>query len=228
MAEATVSELNKLIGGIVALLGIKITDEDVAAHEDTVITVIGWIKRRYATWTLDEIRLAYELAVDRKLDVEPFRAIDPNYFSDVMAAFGRFRANDDALQRVYRNQLLISDRPEPTPEQINAFMESELQNAINQVWAGEEYPDLGNGLYDWLDKKGRIPFTPAQKWAYVEQAEPLVRAKIAAEVATAPDQWSQRNLKALLNASIQNNTDLASRVRSYAKYLALNDYLKTL
>ncbi|MGV3561581.1 hypothetical protein [Larkinella arboricola] len=229
VADANVSELNALINEIVSLLGVKVTAEDKQEHLKGLVTLIKWIKRKYAHYTLEEIQLAYELLIARELDIAPFRAIDASYFSDTMAAYKRYRENNTELREVYRNQLhLPPANTEKTQAEIAAQMEGYLAEALEVVRNGGEYPDTGNGLYDWLDKQGRIPYTNAEKYEFVKQAEPLVRANLTTDLANTSDQWTRRSLSALIKASMHNNADMAARVRAYAKYLAVNHYLKSL
>ncbi|WP_138994026.1 hypothetical protein [Larkinella sp. C7] len=234
VADATVNDLNALLNGIIALIGIKVSAEDKPEHLKTVLTVLKWIQSQYATWTIEEIKLAYELLVSRKLGIEVYRAIDPNYFSDVMAAYLRFRQGNVELQRVYRDQLLLpeSTPKEPDQDEAEKWMEFTLKRAVETVKHGGQYQDLGNALYDWLDSKGKIQMSKEQKIGFWNRAIDEITWDIANnqgknKTLHETERTKQiRDLASLINGMLTPTA--SNRVLTYAKVLALNHYLVSL
>ncbi|WP_234735352.1 hypothetical protein [Tellurirhabdus bombi] len=238
--DSSASDLRALVNHIVWVLGIKIDPNAKAQHDDLVLDMIMRIQSRYKNSTLEEVRLAYDLAVDGKLidskgkTLEAFRMLDFVSFSSVMEAFSRYCANDPDLIRLYRNQQVGAlPEPEKTPEQ---YMQEVLAQAVAQVKRGESYPDFGNVLFEWLMRTEQISYTQEQIDAYYNLAyrpviDIIVGEKEAIPLFPTQAQKDRRNILTQMIADDLNdvhNDELYSRVRAYAKYLALNDYLKTL
>lgn len=218
------NELNWKLGVNTARMG------EQAANEH-LLRMSGWLMQKHAGTTLETIRLAYDLAIDGSLDIELIAQLNPLQFGKVMTAYRQFQSDNETIQKRNRNRELFCELP-TTPDYVDGIMRQAFHLAYAAVQGGDTYPDLGNGLYDWLDGKHMISLTPEQKWAFFNQAKGDVQQLMSDRLAT------EKNLSGYQKAPIRRtikhvmsdafDAQSINRIRAQAKYLALNKLLTNL
>ena len=182
--------------------------------------------------SLEEISLAYRLAVKGETQVEVIPAVNPYQFGKVWKAYKAYRSQNEDLRRALesKNAASVAD-PQPSEAEIFQIMYRTLQAAYTTVEGGDTYPDPGNALYDWLDSKGIIPFTHEQKLEIWEEAKPLAQT-LAANHAESSNLgvWQRKPFKDLVAQIMGGITTERAKnyVRAQAKYLALDRLLRDL
>jgi hypothetical protein len=231
VAKASTKQISRLWSDLIWLLGVNTARQGEQAMGDQLLRMTEWLYRRHPTTTLESIRLAYDLAIDGKLGIELISALNPLQFGKVMAAYEQYCSRNTAVQQRGNNQVLFSELP-VTPAYVAGVMRAAFTKAYETVRAGETYPDLGNGLYDWLDEQGLIPFTAEQKWDFVKRAKGDVQQLMAERLNAASHlgRHQKAPLRKALKVTLSDALDEATsdQIRAQAKYLALNQLLADL
>ncbi|GAB3324688.1 hypothetical protein GCM10027299_22060 [Larkinella ripae] len=231
LIHAQEGQLEAVWNEIVGLLGIRHTETSYSDFMEDLRNLNDWMLREYPSLTWQELRLAYNMAVKGELDIEKvIPVLAPRYVGEIIKAYHSRVNNDPEVITVFRSQQHIDQtEPEKTQEEINEFMQTILGQAIETVQNGNDYPDPGNGLYDWLDSLGYLSFTKQQKLKFMADAEPQERLMLAENAADNTRHPQDRiRLKGLIGAVMKENKEFKDRVVARAKYLALNAYLKTI
>lgn len=191
-----------------------------------------WSRQGGRRFRVDEVRLAYDLLLDRRLSrpdgqtLEPYRMMDINTVSDVMTAFERYRRTDADYLEVLRTQALEAEAAPPDGEKaLNALLFQYQQDARRGEWV----TDTGNVIYDWLTAEGWLVLTPSQKWEYYRQAAeamPELMKQKQSDARSVSDEARKRTTQAIRDVINGIENEYAKRwIVAYAKDLALNDYL---
>ncbi|MCX6218314.1 hypothetical protein [Spirosoma sp.] len=222
---------------IISLLKIQFKDESEEEQFDADLPVLNeWVKREYKTLTCEELTLAYNALVKEELTkpdgrlIEAYRCLDPKHIGEVIAAYRRQVDNDTEINRVMSQHLYLPAPAALTESEIDAQMEKNLKDAINLVKAGVNYFDLGNGLYAWLYKKGRIRPTNDEWEEAIILAKARVRGSLAIQKETAAKLAGFESLRAVigkrLGTVMNEEGDYKLRVRQEAFRICLTNWLK--
>ncbi|QHV96326.1 hypothetical protein GJR95_15435 [Spirosoma endbachense] len=228
------SELELMWNHVIFRLGVKVAPKDLNTHVFELSVLNDWILQHYGSrLTTEEVKVAYDLACTQKLAIEElFSILSPKHVGIVLESYLRYTKEDLEINRVFTQQLLIENEKEQTPEEINAFMESALKQAKEEVDAGKFYFDAGNGLFDWLLLNGRITIDEDQADHFYNKAKQQLPNLLDREKSnvTPGDTGKRSQLEKLIEQLEMGKfgNDHEARVQSYAKRLFLNHYLKTL
>ncbi|WP_040006180.1 hypothetical protein [Fibrisoma limi] len=227
---------------VIGLLDIRFaTDEEFDEHVAELVDLNDWLRRQYGPkgMTCEEVCKAYNLLVEGELGMEVFARLAPKYVGSVLKAYRDYLNDNVEYSSVNRQQLLLYPATEPTADQIKARMNALLMQATAIAKTTGDFADPGNSLYTWLEQSGLINPTAEEQAEYMKRAESIVRQLLAEEKAAiprinaTPGQNAKREeltetLKMVLGDSDLIPASYIDRVRAQAKYLYLNDYLKTL
>jgi len=131
----------------------------------------------------------------------------------------------EAKKKQHAFQLEASKPKELTLSEKEAIMKKGILDAYEIIKSGKEFNDLGNSLYNWLDKKGKIPFALERKKAFMELARVQVKAKQEVVLANETEISQRRKIKSLIEAIEISNTP---EVIVEAKKIALVTLFKDL
>jgi hypothetical protein len=231
IAKASTKQISKLWNDLIWQLGVNTTRPGEQGMADQLMRMTEWVYRRHPNTTLESIRLAYDLAIDGKLGIEIISALNPLQFGKVMSAYEQYRSSNTTIQQQGNNQVLFCELP-ATPQYIDNVMREAFGLAYRAVAEGDTYPDLGNGLYDWLDEKKLIPFTNEQKWEFFKRAKGDIQQLMSARLDSSKhlSSYQKAPLRKALKTTLSDALDQAAndRIRAQAKYLALNQLLADL
>jgi hypothetical protein len=253
--EATKAELSALWNELVRLVQVSFyTDEEFNQWVADLPVRNAWLIREFGRTSLDEVRLAYNMLVKEELHkadgrvLEAYPTIGPKNLGEVLAAYRRYvDGNRSVTEFLSTGKYLPEVKKEPRPDQIDTFMELALAEALKQVGQGIEYEDIGNGLYVWLFKQGRLRPSDDE----FEEALELAKARVLISLADqkeAAAQFSHKgrnrnreadiddaryngleNLRTVLGhrlaAIMRQEGDYKKRVRTEACRICLLNYL---
>lgn len=154
-----------------------------------------------------EIKKAFELYADSKLNLEPVSG-----FMD--------RILVGKIIKAYKDNLPTSKTPVIEPKEVsekerNEIMEKAVLRLETEFLLARSVPAGSNHVYDYLDETGKIQFTSSQKWDFMKQAKQKL-------IDGAKDVINLDSRKSFLNKLEDKNNGI---VKAEAKRLALLEYL---
>lgn len=189
--------------------------------------LLAHIVREYGNHTVEEIRLAFDMAIAGKLELLPGESVNCYenfsclYFSSIMNAYRRWAAQ---THRQVKPAL-----PEATPgeEMTDEAMEEWVNQTRKMRLSVELLPVL---MYDWLLKKGRISTSVEQKKEYLMRAVAYRQGKLIKaldEHMTVENRQALKEFLEMKEEGVFSGAE-ATILKSLAKKMILFDYLKNL
>lgn len=199
-------------------------------ENDEWLLLLAHATNLYGHKTPEEIKLAFDLAIDDKLDLELaevqcYENFSCMYFSKIMNAYRKW-AREENKNLPPKPKLMIEHKEDMSDVAMTDWLASLMKN----VAAKPDYPVefIPVTLYDWLDKNGYVQKTTPQQREYMAKAI-ILRAKVL--VSNARENPNEQNIKRRDHfLSLQANgrywgEDLED-VKSLAKRLLLFDLIK--
>lgn len=175
IAESSTEELKQTIRYILVKLGVR---ERNWPEDDEKIILLRHFVENYAWHTLNEIVLAFDMAIVGKLDGDfaCYENFTCEYVSRVMRAYRRWAAEE------YK-QIPAPPSPERPKEKISDFaMLRWLAQEIQFIKTGKPVEFVPLELYDYLDMRGKINISKEEKQLYLEKAVQWRANDLAKEV----------------------------------------------
>ena len=174
--------------------------------------LIDFIIRNYSGHTIQEINLAFDLAIMEKLDVETnhYENFTCKYFASIMKAYRRWAANrhDEATKKPV---LMLEDKQEMTDEEWEEWIE-----AIKD-YKFEAIPVV---LYDYYKRTGKIILTDEEKHLLMERS---ISYHLSTLELLTPERSHFEKMK---NEGVFDK-QATSRLKNLSKKFAIQDYLKS-
>lgn len=180
-----------------------------------------FVVRNFGSHTTDEIKLAFDMAVAGKLEVDAraFENFSCEYIGRIMAAYRKWAVNE------HRNM------PAPIDES-KLLSAPEIEVDWSNVWADIlqaakegriETKIIGVPIYDWLESKGELKLSFAEKAIIYNQQKVKLRLELS-ELIMSKKQKPQdvTDLQLLIKDEI--NEDLKVRIGNLAKIAAVRQY----
>lgn len=219
---ATVDEVKEVLRYAMMKLGLREKNIPVGIEK---MLLINHIEQLYGGHTLEEIRLAFDMAISGKLDVDPncYENFSCEYFSRILKSYRKWAAQE------YRE---LPTPPAPVIEfkenLSDEAMEQWLLQEIQYVNTGKPFEFLPGMLYDYLDKKGEITASKEDKRGYLERAVVWRQIELQKEFET---KGSADNFRKL--SSFRQMRDVGcftgpeiDKLKTLAKKMLLYDLLK--
>lgn len=204
-------EIKEALKYAMLLTGIRANNLPV---EEEKILLINFLKRNFGSHTCNEIRLAFDMAISGKLNVDArcFENFSCEYIARIMEAY-RAWAKEEIKYAPKMNDNKIE---EGEPDWSNIW-EMLLSYPIEDI----EKKFVPSDLYNWLEKKGIMKLSAADKWHFVEEARHLELSDLKLDY--------DRNRELIMLLSSQDwkkNIDAMSRLNAIAKYRAIISLIK--
>ena len=157
-----ITYLNKLVGA-------RYKDSTEQSESNNFLLIK--IMQDFKNTKVEEIHLAFELAVKGKLNLEVYRILDYKAFCDVMLAYEEYKKEN--IGQLVQMQMLSPKRPEKT------YTENDTKNGIveflKESWElttkGKINELTGVILYDYLKQFGLINFSREEKFNILHEAK---------------------------------------------------------
>lgn len=163
VGESSMEELSQALRLIMLKLGIR--SNNLPSQEEKMV-LIEHICNRYGTHALEEIKLAFDMAMIGKLDGE-FRCYENfscDYVSHVMKAYRKWAKEE------YKQIPQLPPIPAKKENLSDFSMLRWLAQEIRFIRTGKPFELVPLELYDYLDKRGKIPATNEEKFEYMRKA----------------------------------------------------------
>lgn len=223
--KCTEQELSQLLSYIIVLIGLRAEN---MPDELSKGILKEFIRKKYPNNTTEEVKLAFEMAITARFDVDPccYEDFSCIYFAKIMEAYRGWAKLEHKFVHQPTPKMMIEHKEDLS----DVAMTDWLASLMKDVAAKPDYPVefMPVTLYDWLDKNGYVQKTTPQKREYMDKAI-ILRAKVL--VANARENPNAQNVKRRDHfLSLQANgrfwgEDLED-VKSLAKRILLLDMIK--
>lgn len=208
-------EIKEALKYAMLLTGIRANNLPV---EEEKMLLINFLKRNFGSHTCNEIRLAFDMAISGKLNIDArcFENFSCEYIARIMEAY-RAWAKEEIKYTPKMNENKITGVVEEIQEDWSGVWQMLLSSPIETL----ENMFVPAYLYSWLEKEGIISLSPADKWHFVEEARHLELSELRLDY--------DRNRELIMLLSSQNwkkNIDAMSRLNAIAKYRAIISLIK--
>jgi hypothetical protein len=133
------------------------------------------LTKRYKGMTMNEVD--YALTYGVKGEYGEYFGINVASISKWIKAYYNSEERKEAQRSKLFPELALPERTGPTDSEILAFKIEACNRAFELAKAGKQVRDTGNTVYDFLDEKGEIQFTAAEKNSFMQIAERELKAE---------------------------------------------------
>jgi hypothetical protein len=157
--------------------------------------LIQHIIKNYGGHTVEEIKLAFDMAITGRLDVEVncYENFSCLYFSNIMSAYREW-AKEEYKQFEAAQPISEIENKEDMSQEA---MQDWFNVTAKKIKAGEMTVDfVPLSLYEWMDANGNISATPEEKYKYLERAANYRQSALMDEVQrqdTPNNRWRLQN-----------------------------------
>jgi hypothetical protein len=141
----------------------------------------------------------------------------------------------DERRMVIFNANRILEKHEMENEEKLSLVKTEDKMKLYSIKALKEYKekgkyyDLGNAIYDFLDKKGMLKITPEEKWEYMTSARLNILDGSREKTKNETNHFKRLEInKYILQVEENKNFDEGGKIRAEAKRIALLDYFDSI
>lgn len=193
-------------------------------EKDELSLLIHHLLTQYGSHTCEEIRLAFDMAIGGQLDLLPGESVNCYenfsclYFSSIMNAYRRWAAQ--AHRQLAPEQIQETEPADTSDEAMEAWL-LDTKKSLVRV---DLLPVM---LYEWLEQKGRIKKTAAEKHEYLQEAVMYRQSKL---IKALEEQICQQNRDALHEFNRMKETGEftgpeVNILKALAKKIILYEYL---
>jgi hypothetical protein len=129
------------------------------------VFLFKYIRNKYGKHSIDELYLAFDLAINNKLDIDDYKVYDQfsiEYLVRIMNAYRR-----------YSGELLMEEQPKLLIEQTSRVIPREEKKADIEELINAQHYDVRKipmYMYDWMVELGYIQHTDDDKYAMYDKA----------------------------------------------------------
>lgn len=176
------------------------------------------LKNYFTTLSLKDIELAFNLGV-RKIYGE-FMGINVTTLFNWLKAYTSDPNRNEAKKKQNTYLIELNKPKEPTPAEIEKIMLGGCNEAYEAIKAGQYYDDIGNAVYNFIDRKNKIPFSAERKQQFMKAARQIILGQKNDQFKTAKGLDINK-----IKKEIESLNENSNEVVIEAKKLVLNKYL---
>lgn len=220
--KSTVEELKQVLRLVMVKVGLRAQNFPNDAEKQVLLE---HVISQYGNHTPEEIKLAFDMAIIGKLEIDEkqvscYENFSCLYFSNIMNAYRRW-ARETHSQ-------LKKDFPKMIAEQTILTDEDKAE----WICEWKSMPEINIELipllfYEFLDSKKILRITNEQKWKYTELATQFIKTKLMEELPLCKTNEAIRNLARFEQQAKDGfEKEFKGRILNRAKRLIVFDYLK--
>lgn len=197
-----------------AMVKIGLRAQNWPSEEEKSI-LLDHVLRLYGGHTASEIRLAFDMAIEGKLEVEVncYENFSCMYFSNIMNTYRIWAVQE--YNQIPKQLPQIEYKEDMSPEAMQEWFQSTSEKIKAGQMRIEFVPPM---LYEWLDSNGNISATKELKYEYLNRASEY-RLGVLRENLEKDDSASNR-LSLSTFVTMKNNGCIEGREASIVKTLA--------
>lgn len=189
--------------------------------------LIEHIWKEYGGHGIDEIKLAFDMAIAGKLEVDAncYENFSCLYFSNVMAAYRAWAKEEYKQIDKPAAESLPAPKEDLSDKAMEDWATETKRRILHEKYTVNLIPLM---LYDWLEKSGRMFRGKGEKKEYMQKAFTYIRM----ELITALEKKEDKAMRARLNefnAMKESNVYKSAEVeniRTLAKKMIAYDFLR--
>jgi hypothetical protein len=222
IGESTEQEVKERLKRIYAMIGLRphhfpVDEEKQFLHD--------FIFVKYSRKTLDELVLAFELALDGQLDVEDVKVYDQftcEYLARIMNGYRNWLKNVSAIEATKKKPVAFIDNK-------RELTFDEIQEWVNE-WKAKEKIELDLiplTFYEFLVGNGSLVVSNEKKWEYIQKATVAIKVGLHEEMNTCKTNNAYnlfRDFERMEKDGFEG--EMKGRILNKAKRLLIHEYLK--
>lgn len=230
LAGAAEEDINAALRYCMLKVGIRA--QNLPTKEERAV-LIDHLHRYYGGHTCQEIRLAFDLSITGKLQVDSraFESFDCRYVSMVLNAYRKW------ADGVYENNRRVIELPAPSQDSVDVDWRGLLQMQLDAFFGGKfSHLVLPGEMYDQLVFDGFL-HPPDAYEMFQDRAKAGWLHKLQVEASQIKNEWTNENVDAGKYKSVQDIETKLSQIRSgqrdheirlLAKQMAIRHYFRYL
>lgn len=188
-----------------------------------VNSVYNDIKNYFSTLTKNDIQHAFHLGVRKEYG--EYMGINPVTIFQWLRCYAADAKRMEAKKKQAAYLESLNSPKKLTEEEKYNIMNDAVKKAFEIVKSGKYFDDIGNAVYNYLDKKAKINFTKERKDGIVNLARVACKERYLNKLHYIKDSFEKNAIKeALKNIETQVTPDIIIE----AKRIALNQYFSEL
>jgi len=173
-------EIEKLLQTLFVMVGLRAHHLPEGEEVDVLLT---FIRFNYAETTIDEFILAFNLALQDKLDIETkdvkvYDVFSAAYLATIMSAYRRWLVgvikNKATIKPIQQEQHLLEDKKEMTDEEWTDFIE----NVKKSYCTPKDFILIPPFVYDYLKRTQKLVLSPEQENYFTTRAFSIYKASL--------------------------------------------------
>jgi hypothetical protein len=224
--KSSVEEIKQVLR--LTLIKIGLRSQNWPSDEEKLV-LIEHIIKNYGNHTCEEIKLAFDMAIGGRLDVEVncYENFSCLYFSNIMNAY-RHWANEAYRHLPEKNNQQIENVPRETSDEEMAQWIMDWKYKVKEINNPIMIPPM---FYDWLVEKGMINLTKEEKREILMTQAVAVRIYNLVELSKQEGEHGEsrkqlNDFNTMRNAGVIEGIEI-ERLKEIAKKIAVFDYLKS-
>ena len=203
------------------MMKVGLRQQNWPTNEETAV-LIQHIETNYGGHTVDEIKLAFDMAISGKLGVEVncYENFSCLYFSWIMSAYREW--SKEEYKQVEAKKPI--ELPEIIEDMSKEAMVAWFDETAKKIKAGQLKVDfVPLMLYEWMDANGNITATPSEKYKYIEQAANYRQGQLEEEFQKNDGNATRWRLSSFMSQKLRGyfEGDELDKVKSLAKKILL-------
>jgi hypothetical protein len=204
---------------------VGLREQNWPTQEETAV-LIQHIETNYGGHTVAEIKLAFDMAISGKLDVDAtcYENFSCLYFSKIMGVYREWAIEEHKQLESKQPIHQIEYKEDMSADAMQQWFEA----TAKKIRAGELLVDfVPLMLYEYMDENGNISATKEQKYEYLQRAADYRLGQLQADVEkndSTNNRWRLSTFISQKNRGYFEN-DEADTVKSLAKKMLLYDMI---
>ena len=221
IVDCTSREIIEKLSIIYMLIGLRPQHFPTQSEDVLILT---FIKKHFGHKSIDELYLAFELAITGELDVEDIKVYDQftlEYLMRIMNSYKRWLM----IKAKERNEMMKPQMKELPPlteqEKIDEIIEWKSKQTVH-------YKLLPMYLFDWMNQYGYMNMTDKDKILLYARATKLREFDLRNEAETfGGDKTPYRNFMRMKESNFENITpDEENKIESIFRKISIFEFLK--
>lgn len=185
-------QLTEVLRYCMLLTGIRADNMPVA---EEINTIFNFVRSQFGGHTIQEIKLAFDLAMSGKLDIQDTKCYENfscEYIGRIMVSYRRW-ADQQIKPEIKKEKKELPEAQKPVD------WSDDWEKIIKWAEEGSLYIyRISPAIFDWLVNKGELTVSSKEKWDMIEECREAYAVELKAALNTSPGGPKTKKQYALL------------------------------